>query len=144
MASSLLALVLGGVIIAFGTQLAGVFVGDHEERIVAMAHQYLVTGASLYVFLAVLFVVRAAIQGLGSTMMPTLAGVMELVARSLASLVLINPLGFLGVAVAAPLAWLFALIPLLTSWVIHRHRMLRAEAVAELPLGAPHLALAAA
>ncbi len=126
-ASSLFALVLGAVIITFGTQLAGVFVGDHQERIVAMAHQYLTAGASLYVLLAILFVIRSSIQGLGATVMPTLAGVMELVARGLASVVLIGQLGFLGVAVASPLAWIFALVPLTISWVLRRRRMLDAE-----------------
>ena len=42
--------------------------------------------------------------GGGATAVPTFAGFMELVFRSVAGLVLVAPLGFLGIALAAPLA----------------------------------------
>ena len=54
------------------------------------------------------------------TVIPTTAGVMELITRVLAALLLTGPLGFLGACLAAPLAWVAALIPL--SWAYQRER----------------------
>lgn len=122
-----LALILGAAIVAFGTDMVRLFVGDGEDRVVAMAHQYLIINGALYWVLAVLFVLRNALQGLGATVVPTIAGVMELVARSAAGLLLIGHIGFLGACLAAPLAWIGALAPVAIAWVIHRRRLLPAE-----------------
>jgi putative MATE family efflux protein len=124
------AVVLGVVIYLFGTALVRLFVGSGSDGVVAMAHQYLVINSSLYAILAVLFVTRNALQGLGVTAVPTIAGVMELFARSFVGLVLIGQLGFLGACVAAPLAWVAALVPLGFSWVSHHRRLARLESPA--------------
>jgi len=92
-----------------------------------MAHQYLTINGSLYWVLAVLFLLRNALQGLGVTAVPTIAGFMELIARSAAGLLLIGQIGFLGVCLAAPLAWFGALVPVAISWAVHRRRLVRAE-----------------
>lgn len=122
-----LALALGLVIMAFGTELVRLFVGSGEDRVVAMAHEYLMVNASFYVPLALLFVWRNGLQGMGSTRVPTMAGVVELVARGGAGLLLVGPLGFLGVALAAPLAWVGALIPVAVAWFLQRRRLVAAE-----------------
>lgn len=101
-----------------------IFVGSGEPEVVALAHTYLIINGAVYPLLATLFVLRNAIQGLGSTAVPTLAGFMELALRSVAGLVLVGQLGFLGVAVAAPLAWLGALLPLVASWFGWRRALL--------------------
>ena len=103
------------------------FVGPGEHRVIAMAHEYLIINGSLYWVLAALFVWRGALQGMGATWVPTLAGVMELIARGVVGLVLVDQLGFLGVTLAAPLAWVGALIPLTIAWFLQRRRLLVAE-----------------
>ncbi len=127
----LLALGLGAVIIIFGTDLVRLFVGAGEDRVVAMAHQYLMINGSLYWVLAVLFLLRNALQGLGVTAVPTMAGFMELIARSAVGLLLIERIGFLGACLAAPLAWVAALLPVAIAWFVHRRRLLQAEARVE-------------
>ena len=127
----LLAFGLGAMITIFGTDLVRLFVGEGEDRVVAMAHQYLMLNGSLYGVLAVLFLLRNALQGLGVTAVPTIAGFMELFARSAVGLLLIDHIGFLGVCLAAPLAWVGALVPVAIAWFIHRRRLLHAEACAE-------------
>jgi Na+-driven multidrug efflux pump len=122
-----LALSLGAGITIFGTDIARLFVGQGEDHIVALTHQYLILNGSLYSVLAILFLLRNALQGLGATAVPTIAGFMELVARSAVGLLLIERIGFLGACLAAPLAWVAALLPVAISWGIHRRRMLRAE-----------------
>ncbi|HEY3339064.1 MAG TPA: MATE family efflux transporter [Propionicimonas sp.] len=126
----LLALGLGGVITIFGTDLVRLFVGAGEDRVVAMAHQYLMLNGSLYWVLAILFLLRNALQGLGVTAIPTVAGFMELIARSAVGLLLIERIGFLGACLAAPLAWVAALVPVAIAWFVHRRRLMQAESIA--------------
>lgn len=115
-----MSILLGLLIFLFGTQLVEVFVGPGEPEVVSMAHQYLVVNSALYAVLAVLFICRHTIQGLGSTLAPTLAGVLELVARGIVGIFLVKHLGFLGVIIAAPAAWVLALVPLVIAWRGHR------------------------
>ncbi|MDQ7992286.1 MAG: MATE family efflux transporter, partial [Propionicimonas sp.] len=114
------ALGLGAVIIAFGTPIVRLFVGEGEDAVVELAHQYLVINGVLYPILASLFLLRNAIQGLGSTGVPTVAGFMELLFRAAAGVFLVGQLGFVGVALAAPLAWIGALVPVAVAWFVHR------------------------
>lgn len=120
-------LLIGAGIGVFGTELVGLFVGDGEPQVVQLAHQYLVINSALYVFLALLFVLRNTLQGLGSTKTPTLAGFMELALRAVAGVFLVAQWGFLGVALAAPLAWLAALIPLTWAWIRQRQQLIWRE-----------------
>lgn len=121
-----MAVVLGLGIWFGGTTLVRAFVGDGQPHVVSMAHQYLVVNAGLYAFVAVLFVLRNTIQGLGSTKAPTAAGILELAARGTMGLVAVAPLGFLGVVLAAPIAWVAALVPLVVAWRFHHRRLVAA------------------
>jgi putative MATE family efflux protein len=119
---------LGVVIISFGTRIVRLFVGDNAPDVVEMAHYYLVISAGLYAILALLFVLRNALQGMGSATVPTIAGFMELLVRALAGLVLVAEFGFLGACLAAPLAWIGALVPLAVAWLLERRRLIAREA----------------
>ena len=123
-----MAFVLGLLIVFFGTEMVRLFVGEGQDRVVDMAHQYLLVNGALYAVLSILFVVRHVIQGLGSTLAPTMAGVLELLARGLLGLFVVQHVGFIGVVLAAPLAWAVALVPLLGAWYFHRRRLINAEA----------------
>lgn len=125
-----MALILGIAILVGGTAMVGVFVGDGAPQVVEMAHEYLVVNSLLYSALAILFVIRNALQGLGVTSAPTVAGILELFARGGMGLVVVAHLGFVGAIWAAPAAWFAALIPLLGAWALH-HRRLAAEARAQ-------------
>ena len=100
----------------FGRQLAMLFVGAENPEILEMSRLYFMTNSSLYVFLATLIVHRYTLQGLGKSTAPTLAGLFELVARVGAVLLLSQSMGFVGVGLANPLAWVAALVPLLGSY----------------------------
>jgi putative MATE family efflux protein len=126
-----LGILLGGIIYLWGEPMVRLFVGDQADAVVQMAHRYLVINSALYWLLAILFLLRNAVQGLGSTAIPTLAGVMELLVRSVVGLLLIGQIGFLGVCIAAPLAWFFALLPVLVAWVVLRRRLVGDEEAVE-------------
>ena len=78
-----------------------------------------------YWALGVLFVLRGALQGLGHTLVPTVTGVIELVMRVGAAIVLGAGIGFDGVAPSNPLAWLGAIVLLVPAYVV-AHRPLGA------------------
>lgn len=122
----IIALILGVTLLAFGSSIAQLFIGAGEPAIVKLAHDYLRVQAVFYPILASIFVLRNSIQGLGSTFVPTVAGFMELLLRAGSGLLLVGPLGYLGVALAAPLAWFGALIPIVFAWFGQR-RSLRAK-----------------
>ena len=62
--------VLGAVLIAFGTNLVRLFVGEGSDDVVELAHLMLIINGSTYALLGVLFVLRGALQGLGQAMIP--------------------------------------------------------------------------
>lgn len=120
-------LFIAGINIVFGPSMVRLFVGDHELHVVELAHTYLVLNGIFYIALGLLFALRGTLQGLGKTFIPTVAGVMELVTRVAAALILAKHFGFVGVALAAPLAWIAALIPVWVSWAKQRRWLLEEE-----------------
>ncbi|PCE16168.1 MATE family efflux transporter [Microbacterium sp. SZ1] len=116
-------LLLGVVIIAFGAPLVRLFVGHGVEadEVVDLAHLMLIINGCGYWALGILFVLRGALQGLGHTLVPTVTGVIELVMRVGAAVVLGALIGFEGVALSNPLAWLGAIVLLVPAY-IRAHR----------------------
>ncbi|MGJ0389919.1 MATE family efflux transporter [Microbacterium sp. CGR1] len=114
-------LALGALIIAFGSPMVRLFVGEGSDEVVRLAHLMLIINGCGYWALGVLFVLRGALQGLGHTLIPTVTGVVELVMRVGAALVLGALIGFEGVALSNPLAWLGA-IALLVPAYVRAHR----------------------
>ena len=100
--------VLLGIVIVFGKDLAMIFLDDPNEQILAYAYQFLVTMASAYCLLVLVNAVRFSIQGMGFSIFAVTAGVLEMIARSLAGLVLVPLFGFTGICFGHVLAWTFA------------------------------------
>ena len=116
-----LSLAIGAIFVFAGQYLAAIFVTDAAA--IEKAHTYLMINGPAYFILALLFVFRYSLQGLGQSFVPTLAGVMELVMRAFAALVLAAPFGFTGVCFANPLAWLGSCIPLTISLILTLRRL---------------------
>lgn len=116
-------LVLGAVLIAFGTHLVRLFVGDGSDEVVELAHLMLIINGATYMLLGVLFVMRGALQGLGQALIPTVTGIVELVMRVVAAVALGAVFGFGGVAASNPLAWIGAVVILIPAYM-RAHRAL--------------------
>ncbi len=116
-------LVLGAVMITLSTPLVQLFVGGQSDAVGAMAAQMLVINGASYAVLGVLFVLRGALQGLGHTMIPTVTGVIELVMRVGAAVVLGAAFGYVGVVWSNPLAWIGAVVILVPAY-LRAHREL--------------------
>ena len=117
--------VCGVILIAAAKPLAGLFVGPERPEVLAHAQTYLLLNASLYFLLALLFIFRYTLQGLGKSLFPTIAGVAELLMRTFAAVLLANVWGFAGVCLANPIAWLGAVIPLSAAYIVTIRRLVR-------------------
>jgi len=117
------AIIMAGILIAGGSTIVRAFVGDGEDAVVSMAHEYLVVNGLLYVVLSALFVARGALQGIGRVLIPTVAGFMELAFRVIAAIQLGGQFGFSGVVWANPLAWIAAGSVLVVAWMSVRKNM---------------------
>lgn len=116
---------MGLVFFFFGDRIAAIFLHREPEAIL-LAHRYLKIIGAFFVLLALLFCIRQTIQGLGDSLIPTLAGVMELLMRTFAALILTSFFGYTGLCFASPLAFIGALIPLsiaLRSKFAHLNRL---------------------
>lgn len=96
------------VLYFFGNSFIRLFITAGEEEIMGSARQLLLITSSCYTLLAFVNIFRFMIQGMGFSMFAVLAGVFEMVARTLVGLFLVPALGFTGACLASPLAWLFA------------------------------------
>lgn len=114
--STIASIVLAVTLIAAGSPIVRLFVGDGAEEVVSMAHWYLVVNGVLYFVLGVLFVLRGALQGLGRTFVPMMTGVTELVGRVAAAVILGAFFGFSGIVWGNPVAWIAAVVLLWPAW----------------------------
>jgi putative MATE family efflux protein len=122
-----IAVVLGMLALAFGTPIIQLFVGAGAPDVVAMGHQYLIVNGALYVLLAMVYLVRSAIQGMGLTLVPTISGIVELLVRAAIGLFVVTQIGWLGVCIAAPASWILGLAPMVISWFVERAKLIRLE-----------------
>ena len=119
------AVAIGVPFILFGEQLVRLFVGEGSDAVVADAALMLAVDGFTYASLGVLFVLRGALQGLGHTLIPTITGVIELVMRVAAAIVLGSLFGFVGVVWSNPLAWFGAVLLLVPAYVREHRRLAR-------------------
>ena len=68
------------------------------------------------IFLGFIFVYRNVLQGMGESFVPMMAGIYELVARSLVVFILPKYIGFAGICLADPIAWIAAALPLMFTY----------------------------
>lgn len=93
-------------------------VSGNISEIYDASTQYLYVSALFFPFLFVLFIYRNALQGVGKTFMPLMAGVVELLIRVVASFILPRFWGYNGVILVDVLAWVGACALLFISYRI--------------------------
>jgi putative MATE family efflux protein len=121
------ALVMGVVYFLFGHYFAAIFLQGENEAI-ELAHTCLKISGSFYMLLAILLICRQSLQGLGDSLVPTIAGIAELVMRTFAAIILSASFGFVGLCFASPLAWFGACVPLTIAIYLTLKKLLRKNA----------------
>ena len=97
---------------AIGEPLVSLFSTEVNSEMMFAAKRYILTTAQCYSLVAILFVLRNSLQGLGYTYANMIAGAGELVGRIAIAFIFTKIIGFSAVCYAAPAAWLLADIPL--------------------------------
>ena len=116
-------LLAGALVIAAGPYFMTLFVGPEEVEAIRLGQTYFLVNGLTYWILSMLFIFRYTLQGLGQSIVPTVAGVMELVMRATAGIVLVEALGFLGACLGNPMAWLGSCVPLSIAYVMTVRRL---------------------
>ena len=78
-----------------------------------------------FLFLGLIFIYRTGCQGLGSGAIPMISSISEVIARCIAAFTLPGLLGYLGVVLASPLAWVAAGIICPVCYFIYIRRLER-------------------
>ncbi|MGL4345821.1 MAG: MATE family efflux transporter [Cellulosilyticaceae bacterium] len=114
-------LISSSVIILFGKTMIGFFLENPSPEVIGYASQVLNYAAIFFIPLGLIFIYRNALQGMGESFVPMMAGVLELVARAVVAYTLPAFIGFTGICLADPSAWIAAAIPLMIVY----HRKMR-------------------
>lgn len=118
--------VIAFLIIYFaGDSLAMLFVKESEAKIIGDVRFHLLCYTTCYFPLALVNIIRFLIQGMGFANFAILAGVFEMIARSVAGILLVPVLGYTGVCLGGPLAWILADAFLIPAYFYVRKRLQR-------------------
>lgn len=110
---SVITSIIAALILIFGGRyFVGLFIENPNAEVLSYAEQVFNWSAYFFIPLGLIFVYRNALQGMGESFMPMMAGVYELVARAIAAFTLPQFIGFIGICLSDPLAWIAASVPL--------------------------------
>ena len=104
------------VAVFLGRPLAALFLEVSEAAIIDNVRFFLICATAFYFPLALVNIVRFLIQGMGFPAFAILAGVFEMIARTIAGFAMVPLLGFTGVCFGSPTAWIFADIFLIPAY----------------------------
>lgn len=127
------AIFIGVIDVCFGDNLSALFLTGDAVAI-KLSHEFLIVNGVCYSLLALLFVFRYSLQGLGYSFVPTVAGIAELVMRSICAIALTSVIGYAGTCIANPLAWIGSLTPLSIALIPILKRMPKKDPEAEIPI----------
>ncbi len=102
---------------SIGEPIVGLFMEEFNPEIMAAAKRYILAISQCYSMVAILFVMRNTLQGLGFTYANSVAGTGEFFGRLSVAFLLTPLLGFDAICYAGPAAWLLADIPLIIIYL---------------------------
>lgn len=109
----------------FSETLIGFFAEDISPELLANAKQFLLINSVFYIALALVNIVRFMIQGMGFSNLAILAGVLEMIARTIVAFFLVPRIGFVGACFASPLAWIMADAFLIPAYIAVKKKLER-------------------
>ncbi len=113
---------VSGILVYFGSDLlTGLFIKEPSAQMLSLSKRYLFWQGVFYIGLAVIYVYRNGLQGMGYSALTMIGGVIELVMRIVASLFLVKVLGYLGLCLSNPCAWLGVDILFIASYYVIIH-----------------------
>ena len=113
------------VVKLFGGQLTMLFLNEKDPVIMQNSSQFLIIVSAFYCLLTLVNTVRFTIQGMGFSSLAIIAGVMEMIARGIAGMLLVPAFGYLGACYSSPLAWLLADAFLIPAFFLCKRKVAR-------------------
>ena len=113
------------VVKLFGGQLTMLFLDEKDPVIMQNSTQFLIIVSAFYCLLTLVNTVRFTIQGMGFSSLAIIAGVMEMLARGIAGMLLVPAFGYLGACYSSPLAWLLADAFLIPAFFLCKRKVAR-------------------
>lgn len=107
-----------GVVIAANTispVIIRAITATSEPEVIETATLYLRINTALYFVPAVICLFRQSMQGFGDNITPLVSSSMELIVKVLAAICLAPAIGYFGIMIAEPIAWIVMVVPLLVS-----------------------------
>lgn len=120
------------IVILFGSAFIKLFISANDLEVIQNAKHYLNTVSIFYIPLGLIFIYRNTLQGIGDSFVPMLAGVAEMVARTVVAFTLPKFLGFTGIALADPAAWIAAAVPLVIVYYKRINSMIKERELADI------------
>ena len=117
--------ILRGILIIWGRRfVVPLFIDAPTEEIVRYANGYLLAVAPFYLLLGFLLIIRSSVQSMGNGKAPFAACITELILRIITTLGLAKLLGYTGICLASPVAWLGAdlLLGVVYGSMMKRHK----------------------
>ncbi len=86
-----------------------------EPEVISTATQYLKFDTAFYFVPTIICLLRNSMQGLGDSKTPVFSSFLELVCKIVAAFILAPMLGYFGIIIAEPIAWIIMVIPLIVN-----------------------------
>ncbi|ACD53500.1 multidrug transporter MatE [Clostridium botulinum] len=110
--STIISVIAGIIVVLFGKSFTKLFIDTPDPNVLAASQHYLNIVSVFFIFLGLLFIYRNTLQGIGDGFVPMMAGVAELLVRVIVAFTLPTIIGYTGICLASPIAWIAACIPL--------------------------------
>lgn len=101
----------------FGREIISIFLDNPQASVLEAARLYIVYTVPCYFFLSQIFIFRNAVQGMGIAMIPMFSGVIEFIIRVLSAIYLAEMMGYIGLCLAEPIAWIGSSVFLFGSYL---------------------------
>lgn len=109
------------ILLLLSRELSMFFIYASETEILDKSEQFLQISCFFYICLGTLCILRYSLQGIGFTNLSMMSGVFEMIARIIVSFTLVPALGFTGVSLGDPAAWIAADIFLIPAiWSVYK------------------------
>lgn len=109
-------LIAGAVLVFLGKYFVMLFIENPTPEIFSYAQQVFNYSAVFFIPLGFILVYRSVLQGMGDSFVPMMAGVSELLARAAVAFTLPKFIGFAGICLSDPVAWVAAAVPLMIAY----------------------------
>lgn len=116
------ALLLGGILRGFGSELLGLFIESSDKEVISYGLQYVNTFSLFLWGVAMILLFRNILQGMTNAIIPMIVGALELIARIVWVIFLYRDGTYGMLCLVNPVTWVIAALPLAGGylWIMYR------------------------